>query len=84
MNAVRDFRGHRLSSWQTTLGIAITFLALGSPLTAADKGPTRQSNLPDAREVAFGGPLGEAYDRGVKRLALPPYDSAVYLRPEAP
>ena len=24
--------------------------------------------------------MGEAYDRGVKRLALPPYDSAVYLR----
>ena len=72
MNAVRDFRGDRLSSWQKTLGTAVTFLALASPTTAADQGPTRQWNLPEAREVALGGRLGEVYDRGVKRLALPP------------
>ena len=60
MNAVRDFRGDRLSSWPTTLGIAVTFLALASPTSAADTGPTRQWNLPEARELVLGGQLGEA------------------------
>jgi DUF1680 family protein len=30
--------------------------------------------------VQLGGPLDQAYARGVNRLALPPYDSPVYLR----
>ena len=62
-------------------------LALGAALGltsvrafAATNPPAGPWVLPEARAVELGGPLGEAYARGVSRLALPPYDSAVYLR----
>lgn len=42
---------------------------------------TREARtLPDPRDVQLGGALGQAYERGIARLNLPPYESATFLR----
>ena len=60
MNAVRDLRGDRLPLWTNMFGVAIASLA--APVAAADKSLASQRNPREAREVAFGGQLGEAYE----------------------
>ena len=41
---------------------------------------TPQWTLPDARDVELGGPLGDAFRQGVRRLGEDPYRSVVFLR----
>lgn len=60
MNAVRDLRGDRLPIGTNMFGVAIASLA--TPVAAADKSLAPQWNPREAREVAFGGQLGEAYE----------------------
>ena len=62
MNAVRDLRGDRLPIGTNVCGVAIASLALAAPVVAAERSRAPQWNLPEAREVAFGGQLGGAYE----------------------
>ena len=43
-------------------GVAIASLSLAVPVAVADKSLAPQWNLPEAREIAFGRKLCEAYD----------------------
>jgi hypothetical protein len=53
--------------------VAMLLLAV-SPALAADRGPSWPAvTLAPAREVTLSGPLGESLQRGVDRLAKPPY-----------
>src|SRR5512140_3884518 len=80
MNHLAFLRYARLSAWRGTFQIGLALLGFAIALQAADQGPASRWNLPEAAEVTLSGAWGEAYDRGVKRLELPPYDSPVYLR----
>ena len=57
-------------------------LLLASGPAAASPAEERHVSwtLPNAHDVALGGPLGEAYQRSVNRLSLDPYRSVEYLR----
>ncbi len=62
---------------------ALMVLAAGALAAwAADvsKPSAAEWRFPEAREVELGGPLGEAYRKGVGRLRLDPYRSAAFLR----
>jgi DUF1680 family protein len=62
-----------------SLASSLAVLLAAGTLLAAEKGG-HGWNLPGAAEVQLGGALGEAYERGVARLAEDPYRSVVYLR----
>ena len=58
---------------------ALLLIAVPSGAAEATR-PGPEWFLPDAGEVQLGGAAGEAWDLGGRRLALPPYDSPVFLR----
>lgn len=58
----------------------VVFTAALTPDWSAGQASALGWQLPEAREVQLGGPLGEAYARGTQRLSQPPYDSPSYLR----
>lgn len=57
----------------------VMMLMLGGGVARAAE-PAPRWNLPESREVKLGGALGEAYQRGVKRLGEDPYQSVEFLR----
>jgi DUF1680 family protein len=77
---------HRTLLVTTLLGLFVAGFAshVCDTVTAADelRGPSPRETriLPDPGSVQLGGDLGRAYDRGIARLNLPPYESAVFLR----
>lgn len=62
------------------MGATVASLFLAAAVASAEENLSQQWHLPEAREVALGRRLGEACDRGVKRLGLPPYDSAEFFQ----
>jgi hypothetical protein len=72
--STRDRRHHCIALG----GLLLSMFCLSDSLDAQEKNAPWQ--LPSARDVELGGPLGEAYRQGVARLAEDPYRSVVYLR----